>query len=87
MTTRLKVFIFISIIVGLIVFSPDIQYFFSKSPTKNEIILLKKEADENNMSAVLELIVIYNKNNNEELHKKYLEKYKKYLSSLRRSPS
>jgi len=39
------------------------------------------------MSAVLELIVIYNKNNNEELHKKYLEKYKKYLSSLRRSPS
>ena len=58
-------------------FKYRIEYFFG-NPPKERILYLKKEAGENNLSAVSYLMIFYAKQNDDKMFKKYYD-YQKEL--------
>jgi len=79
MKTR-EIFLFIiALFMTYLVFQNEIFYFFEKKLSKKDILLLEKEAKDNNISAVANLAIMYKKQGNEELLKKWMHKYAELL--------
>ena len=66
-------------LVLLLIFIEPISNIFEKNFSTKEILFLQKEADENNLTALTNLVIFYKKRGNEKLLKKYFPKYKALL--------
>jgi len=72
---RKKIYPTIIFTLLIFIYQKEIFYFFEKSHSEEYILFLKKEAGENNITAVSNLVHFYEKKNNKKLLKVYMSKY------------